>query len=412
MQTRALAFLIEEFSSDPDPPYWVINLIGRLAKAESPDARSFLRSTLERAPTNASAVKTILDQDGVAGVVAVSRSISGFPTDDWDASHVARMAIRHYEDTTMEETPSDSAEELSSEIAALRERVRLFRRDSTSGRSDRKADSNPHHRLKDPSQIPFQDVWSCVERQITTDRVRSTAISTPYGYAIYREWGLHAGDLDFQHAAHELAAQPSTDVVRIARYAQIFAERQFPLDPHPLIDAIETNLDSGGRDYWTDAVGWAVHCCLWALSWFAGPRISEMALELRDRTDHWREYWTLLFPPDEDARYCILIDESLRSESDEEVIHSWGSDLIRRAENLPSPTYVKPLLLFYERNPCGICRGDVVKLLHNLEALPSWIIEECQYDSDEATRDFVASIAESTQRGGLANPGGSDRARG
>src|SRR5262249_31543782 len=48
----------------------------------------------------------------------------------------------------------------------------------------------------------------------------------------------------------------------------------------------------------------------------------------------------------------------------------------------PIKDAVGTLLSLYETAPCATCRQRIIEKLHELEALPNWIIEECQYDSN------------------------------
>ena len=221
------------------------------------------------------------------------------------------------------------------------------------------AASDPtRHRLKDPSVIPFSDVWSSIEDQIEAGHLRSTSIRTSYGYTTYRDWGKHAPETEIEHAAHELAAHPPTDVHHFGRYGQIFSVRRFPLDPTPFVDCILLNIDTAGDDYWNDASGWAVHCCLWALSLIDDHSYEDLANMLRVRDDHWRKYWPLLSPPDAGKDFVALLTDAIRLEDDEEVLECLGSNLIRRAENSPSSVFIEPLKILYEVTPCDHCRWD------------------------------------------------------
>ena len=304
-EKMALDHLITEFSSTQEVPHWVLDLVARFAATGHSDACPFLYAALERDPTNWCAIEAIIEIDGLPGLDRISNSLSRFRQDDRDARDAAWHALWCAESTFGREAVAVSYVDCAgfenrTGIRSLHRRVEMYRRQPNERVFASEEEGRRRVRLKDPSVIPFRDVWSCVERQVTTDYMSSTAIYTPYGHATYREWGTQANDTEIAHAAWELAAQPPTNIARIARYAQIFAQRPYPLDPQPLIDAVVANIDDGGRDYWTSAEGWAVHCCLWALGQCLDPALTPMALELRSRTDHWRGYWTLLFPHDAD----------------------------------------------------------------------------------------------------------------
>jgi hypothetical protein len=40
----------------------------------------------------------------------------------------------------------------------------------------------------------------------------------------------------------------------------------------------------------------------------------------------------------------------------------------------------------YEQSPCSNCRGQTVKNLLAVQALPRWMVEECRFDSLQSTR--------------------------
>ncbi len=367
----------------------------RFAQVKFPGALPFLESALRRDPTSWSVISALIGVDGLGSLPRISSNLSSVEADHDNVCDAARHALylageELGNQALLADVLSELPDDQQDAIEKLRTIVARYRR-NRNVRNGHRDDSR--RRRKDPSNIPFRDVWTSVEDQIKSSSIRSGVISTDSGYTSYREWGKHADDLQIEHAAYELSAHAPTDVARIARYAQVFAKRPYPLDPQILIDAIDTNIELGDQDYWISPEGWAVHCCLRALSNMSDSRISDMSTRLRNRSDHWRGYWTILFPPNDSGSYAELFEESMRSETDEEVIHSWGSDLCDRAGRFSTPAFARPLALLYDSNPCGVCRHDTVKLLHRIGALTDRMARECHYDSNESTREFVASIA-------------------
>ena len=391
IEARAFDYLIEEFRTHPEPPYWIVSLVQRFAEAGFPEALPFLWTVLDRDPASHSAVQALISLEGFASIDRIERAIAPFPVDDWGAYERAVDLIRYVEQTDrVANAGTDLDRNVQPSIDRLQARIAEYRRIAKEKRVAKAADPS-RQRLKDPAVVPFSDVWSSVEDQIPAGRIRSTTIQTSYGYTTYRDWGKHAPEVEIEHAAHELAARSPTDVLHFGRYGQIFSERRYPLDPATFVACVLLHIDAAGDDYWNDAAGWAVHCCLWSLSLIDDLGYDDLARMLRGRDDHWRGYWPLLCPTDAGSEFIGLLADSINREDDEEILHSLGANLVRRAENNLLSGFIKPLKKLYEKTPCAHCRWDAVKLLHQLNALSDRMIEECRHDSHEWTRELAIS---------------------
>jgi len=72
----------------------------------------------------------------------------------------------------------------------------------------------------------------------------------------------------------------------------------------------------------------------------------------------------------------------------ENCLHGVGMDIIKLAETYPV-AFREPLLWFYERTPCSICRRSVVEELHKRQLVPKEIWEECLDDCDDGLRELA-----------------------
>jgi hypothetical protein len=394
-----LAKIIERFGDAAELSSWISWLLARYADAGYVIARKLLDEALERDPTDPVLIEAVIQITGMDGLHRVGQVLTRYPLDDEDARYAAESALedarrllgsdaiqRREQDVSV--TPGDDA--LAS-LVARTERKRINQRGTMSAEELRR-----HRRIKDPSTIPFKDVWSSVEEQVEGGRVRSFALSTPNGYTTYREWAKRAPQIEIEHAAYELIARDPGDAARASRYAWIFAWRPFPLDPQHLLDIVDTHMElapeitsEGVPD---DPHAWATHSALYALSRCHDPRIRAQIIRVRQRPDGWRRYWSLLFRENYEPGDEHLARESMQSEADEDVIHGWGTDLLEAIEADTVADSTSLLELIYERTPCAHCRGNAVRALHRLNALPDWITEECHFDSDEDTRAFIAAL--------------------
>jgi hypothetical protein len=389
--------LIDSIAATEHVPYWIVGLLKHFTVGGNEETRSFLRSALLSDPTDWSLIDANIELDGWTGVLLVSRLLERLPADDDDARDAAKHATwtaerRLGKDFANPSLLSRASGEDSGAVAAMVARAHRKRAKTAKSTEMTPEERRRRVRLKDPSIITFKDVWSTVEEQVPTGRVRSTSVYSDLGHTTYRDWGQHASEIDIQHAAYELVAHAPIDVARIARYAQIFAKRSFPLDPSPLFDIVNANIESAERDYWKNAAGWALHGVLLILSQLNDPRVRELALELRQRTDWWKAYWIWLLLPTYGPGDQPDVEAAIQIEADEQIVHGWGMEILDFCEREPREELIPSLLLLYERTRCALCRGEIVKLLHRLNSLPDSIVEECRYDSDERTREFVASL--------------------
>ncbi|MBC8138371.1 MAG: hypothetical protein H8F28_21035 [Fibrella sp.] len=88
-------------------------------------------------------------------------------------------------------------------------------------------------------------------------------------------------------------------------------------------------------------------------------------------------------PGDGDVR---LLESVIQREWDDRAFEFIGMGIRQYIRNSPSPGFVPILLLCYEKLACSFCRGQIVEMLLQRDALPNTIREECHFDADSDTR--------------------------
>ncbi len=123
-----------------------------------------------------------------------------------------------------------------------------------------------------------------------------------------------------------------------------------------------------------------------ALSNTPHPLIREAVLERLAR-DGLSSHLLVALSSNVEAGDAALFSSQLPREPDHDLV-SGVVDMYARS---PPPDAVEPLLWAYERSPCSNCRGEAVKILARLEALPGWLVEEAEFDCNEVVREAVRS---------------------
>jgi hypothetical protein len=87
-----------------------------------------------------------------------------------------------------------------------------------------------------------------------------------------------------------------------------------------------------------------------------------------------------------DAKKIVQV---LHKTSDPDKIHVVGYCVRDVYEENRVSEALEPLTLQYELNLCSQCREFTIQLLHDLEILPDWMLEEAQFDAYSDTRETV-----------------------
>ena len=359
-------------------------LLRRFAEVGDTSARRALYAALKRDATSDELGDSIVRMDGLEGLVAIAREIGSqfgpqaeFSYGDWAIARAERRFGNALVWSTLERLANSDVDVESFLIPWRKLKVR-------------QEEWAQLHRTRGRTDYSFADVEREIEEQVAANRIQATGFRSGFGPA-FMSWGERASESDLRAAADKLVSLDVRDRPRLTRYLRIFRKRPFPLDIAPLLRAFHHYVGPEAAmidDYDPQSVaGWALP----ALEHISHPAVRELAFQLRDRSDWWREAWVGLLRKNYKHGDHAFIETSARIESDESVVHELCWDTLKLLKEIRIPEVAGALEIFYDKNPCASCRSDVVEALHSLDALPHWIIEECRYDSYEETRKFVAS---------------------
>ncbi len=128
-----------------------------------------------------------------------------------------------------------------------------------------------------------------------------------------------------------------------------------------------------------------------ALKNFSDPVVREFALQSIQLGIHPGRMLGLLERNFKDGDWH-LIETLTGSLDDNDENHMVGFSVHDILQEHSSPEAIPALLNSYEHDPCDYCRERIVEDLHSLNAVPSWIIEECQYDANFDLRALVNNL--------------------
>jgi hypothetical protein len=189
-----------------------------------------------------------------------------------------------------------------------------------------------------------------------------------------RFWGKRATKTMFKRVARELLQQTDPELIRGYLYA--FCYREFPFSFKYLLRLVVHEQQDV-----------RLHSVI-ALHNFQHPRVRELALELIEDA-HLRFVAVGLFELNYLSGDSEKIVAVLHKISDPDEIHSVGYCVRDVYEENRVLEALDPLTLQYEFNLCSQCREFTIQLLHDLEILPDWILEEAKFDAYSDTREKV-----------------------
>ncbi|MDP9379785.1 MAG: hypothetical protein M3Q29_06470, partial [Chloroflexota bacterium] len=164
---------------------------------------------------------------------------------------------------------------------------------------------------------------------------------------------------------------------RLLAYLHIFQRRRFPL-PHRRLLSLATSPDDE-----------LASAALFALANLGDPEVRALALELieleRPPGGSPDLVLRLLIQNYQEGDHRI-IERLLADETDRDEFHELGLRAMNVFEANKTPDAQDSLMLIYERGPCSTCREKCLGLLHSLDLLPDWIMDECRYDSNPEIR--------------------------
>lgn len=191
-----------------------------------------------------------------------------------------------------------------------------------------------------------------------------------------KQWGLRASTEELEAAADDLLRQKDSRM--LTSYLAIFEQRPFPQGFRPLVPLVRHTDEH------------VVRRTLQVLGQFQSAELHDLGLELL--RDQWHpgdaiDLFVRNYQPS-DERVFLAVLEAAESHDD---VHALGFGLVDiLAQNDVAEAFALRSLL-YERQPCSLCRTKVVRQLMTSRTIPAWMLQECQFDADDDTRQAVAS---------------------
>jgi hypothetical protein len=298
----------------------------------------------------------LIDLDGIDGfrfVAARLGEAASVDPDFWDSNHL----LRHLQERPSGATTDSDIAALSAADPMIQQYLKIVatteagRRQASQQRQDRR-----------------HQAYAKLKEHLLSKQKRPS-------YFQLKQWGLHASDQDLAAAAHDLLEQDQP--LTLAAYLAIFAQRAFPLGFQPLLPFVRHTHERVAR--------WTLH----ALSLFQSPLLRDLGLALLQ--DNWHrsdalDLFLLNYQPGDEAVFIRLLD-AVQTPDEVHALSFGLIDVLGRNTVLQAFTLRS---MIYERQPCSLCRAKVVQQLITTQSIPDWMIQECQYDADEATRSAVA----------------------
>jgi hypothetical protein len=200
----------------------------------------------------------------------------------------------------------------------------------------------------------------------------------------FRVWGMYAKETDLQTVLQTLWAAREPSI--IANLLKVFSRRALPEFDARLLElcrhdneevrrwafgALEENKHSLVREFALTELGKGVH---------DGSVVALLINNYLRGDEH-------------------LILESMEFPEDECELHWLFSHVINVLENNPHADCFPLGVITYTSTPCGNCRFKAARLLHNQQVAPTWLSEECRYDSCKDSRELIEKPAESSETG-------------
>lgn len=217
--------------------------------------------------------------------------------------------------------------------------------------------------------------------EVTYESLQAWIAKKPSHFGYANNWARFARKEQLLQAARDLTLQ--TDAGLLSGYLKVFRSKTFPLSVKHLVKlAHHENAD-------------VQEAALVAMKHIQHPAVRLLALEPRpnfllqveaigmlESNYELGDSEIILQTLHESAETTAVDEES----SPERLIHWFGYRVLSIYRKNRVSEALEPLTAFYELNPCSVCREDAVTLLHNIGALPHWMLEETAWDSYEDTR--------------------------
>jgi hypothetical protein len=219
--------------------------------------------------------------------------------------------------------------------------------------------------VRDPAMISYAEIKQAI-------RTSTRLPVLPW------RWAEYASPTDLVQAATDLEVE--TDPEKLRKYLRIFSKVTFPLD-HQILFPLAQNEDE-----------FLAVAAINALQNIAHPSVREFALTMIERSYHSGRMVGLLSRNYQEGDWQF-IQSITASQLDKDDYHALGYSVRDVFELHPSQDSTTAFLNVYHRGPCSLCRERFVECLRALEAVPQWLLEECQHDANLDLRQLAKKLS-------------------
>jgi len=197
---------------------------------------------------------------------------------------------------------------------------------------------------------------------------------------LFLRWALKTTPEELSAATSHFLSDASPE--KVLGCLRVFAHRPFPGDVCRLLELSESDHERVRR------------AAVVALSKIKDPSVRGRALVLSQSDERFGDGIELLESNYQAGDFRIFEDLFTRSLTPDEI-HGVGMSIHNIVDNNVWPELENVLLFLYEAGPCSMCRIEFVDALVELEKLPDFIRDECQFDAEPATRRAVLATVHS-----------------
>jgi hypothetical protein len=213
-------------------------------------------------------------------------------------------------------------------------------------------------------------------KQIPVADIIAAAESPETKYSYFRRWGRWASNQDLEAVLEHLLSSPEPKV--IANYLEVFSWREFPRVLPELISLSQHHDPEVRRR----AIG--------ALENNSHPLVRQLAeAELQKGVPGGLALGLFVKNYQDGDEQRIIEFAQLPEDSEQQ--HWLLKDATKILEENPNADCSQLGVAVYALIPCAFCRHFAAKVLRDRQVAPSWLIEECRFDSEPDTRNLFAT---------------------
>jgi hypothetical protein len=366
----------------PDQRDWddihLLDQAAIFAKAGDKHARQAVYNRLLHHPGSVSHYDVLIDMDGIKGLINLVEEIWQLDPDDRQ-----EFISSFGEELLMALERHDGEDQTQKNLLAISEtnpNVKEFVESVSADRAGRKYSIK---REKRPN-ISYSELKSWISTNPDLNH-------PPIKWSL---WGKYASDEDIVLAANDLLLLDDEEAQKITIYSDMFRKRMFPLDPTRLInwasqiDDRDIWKSDGTIDYEARRSLYALNALELVMDW----AVRDLALSLIESKNNSGRAVGLLGINFVEGDWQ-LIEQLTQTNTNTEDYHSLGLSILEVFDAHPSAEAAAVFQHLYEWGNCSACRERFVQRLVSLNALPQWMLKECQYDCNLDLRELAAEIA-------------------